>query len=82
VTILSPGDPDELARVLAEGIEGVARSRPIEGGVEVHVNGEDRLLPRVVELADRAGIPVLDLSVTEPTLETVFINLTGKELRD
>ena len=28
------------------------------------------------------GIPVLDLSVTEPTLETVFINLTGKELRD
>jgi hypothetical protein len=23
-----------------------------------------------------------DLSVAEPTLETVFINLTGKELRD
>ncbi len=82
VTVLSPGDPDELARVLAEGIEGVARSRAVEGGVEVHVKGKDRLLPKVVELADRAGIPVLDLSVTEPTLETVFINLTGKELRD
>ena len=23
-----------------------------------------------------------DLSATEPTLETVFINLTGRELRD
>jgi hypothetical protein len=25
---------------------------------------------------------VLDLSVSQPSLETVFINLTGKELRD
>jgi hypothetical protein len=24
----------------------------------------------------------VDLSISEPSLETVFINLTGKELRD
>ena len=36
----------------------------------------------VVNAAEEAGFPVLDLSVTEPTLETVFINLTGKELRE
>jgi ABC-2 type transport system ATP-binding protein len=35
-----------------------------------------------VNLADDAGIVVSDLSVSEPTLETVFISLTGKELRD
>ena len=29
-----------------------------------------------------AASPVTDLSVTEPTLETVFINLTGKDLRE
>ena len=28
------------------------------------------------------GFTVVDLSVAEPSLETVFINLTGKELRD
>jgi ABC-2 type transport system ATP-binding protein len=50
--------------------------------VELHVKGEDRLLPKVVAAAEEAGFPVLDLSLTEPTLETVFINLTGKELRD
>jgi ABC-2 type transport system ATP-binding protein len=44
--------------------------------------GKDRLLPKVVNAAEEAGFPVLDLSVAEPTLETVFINLTGKELRD
>ena len=46
------------------------------------MKGQDRLLPRVVSAAEEAGFPVLDLSVTEPTLETVFINLTGKELRE
>ena len=32
--------------------------------------------------AERHGFDVTDLSVTEPTLETVFINLTGKDLRE
>ena len=32
--------------------------------------------------AEAAGFSLADLSVTEPTLETVFIGLTGKDLRD
>jgi ABC-2 type transport system ATP-binding protein len=75
VTVTASGDLEQLAR-------GVTRTRPIEGGVELHVKGNDRLLPKVLAAAEEAGFPVIDLSVTEPTLETVFINLTGKELRD
>jgi ABC-2 type transport system ATP-binding protein len=82
VTVTASGDPDQLARVLTDGVAGVTRTRSIEGGVELHVMGKDRLLPKVVSAAEEAGFPVIDLSVTEPTLETVFINLTGKELRD
>jgi ABC-2 type transport system ATP-binding protein len=82
VTVTATGDPEALARVLTEAIDGVTRTRTIEGGVELHVMGKDRLLPQVVNAAEEAGFPVLDLSVAEPTLETVFINLTGKELRD
>jgi ABC-2 type transport system ATP-binding protein len=82
VTVTASGDRADLARILADGVEGVTHTRPIEGGVELHVKGKDRLLPRVVAAAEEAGFPVLDLSVTEPTLETVFINLTGKELRE
>ena len=44
--------------------------------------GADRLLPRVVSAAEAGGFDVVDLSVAEPTLETVFIDLTGKDLRD
>jgi ABC-2 type transport system ATP-binding protein len=82
VTVTATGDPEQLARVLAQGIDGVTRTRAVEGGVELHVMGKDRLLPTVLGVAEDAGFPVLDLSVTDPTLETVFINLTGKELRD
>ena len=82
VTVTASGDPDQLAGCWPRAIGGVTRTRPIEGGVELHVKGGDRLLPKVVGVAEGAGYPVLDLSVTEPTLETVFINLTGKELRD
>jgi ABC-2 type transport system ATP-binding protein len=82
VTVTATGDQVELGRVLTEGVPGVTRTRPIDGGVELHVKGKERLLPTVVSVAEGAGFPVLDLSVTEPTLETVFINLTGKELRD
>ena len=54
----------------------------VDGGVELHVQGGDRLVPRIVLAAERGGFDLADLSVAEPSLETVFINLTGKELRD
>ena len=38
------------------------------------------LLPRLVELAVPAGLR--DVAIHDPTLETVFIQLTGRELRD
>ena len=82
VTVKAAGDPDALASVLTAGVGGVTRTRVVDGGVELHVAGADRLLPRVVSAAEGGGFEVADLSVAQPSLETVFINLTGKELRD
>jgi ABC-2 type transport system ATP-binding protein len=48
----------------------------------MQVEGAERLVPRVVNVAEAAAIEIIDLTVAEPTLETVFINLTGKELRE
>jgi len=58
------------------------KTRLIDGGVELHVTGPERLVPRVVKRRESGGFDLVDLSVSEPSLETVFINLTGKELRD
>jgi ABC-2 type transport system ATP-binding protein len=78
----SDGDMESLAQRLTAAITEVTNSRVIEGGVELHVKEAQRLVPRVVNAAEDAGFEVADLSVAEPSLETVFIKLTGKELRD
>jgi ABC-2 type transport system ATP-binding protein len=82
VTVKAGGDPEALADTFTRLVEGVTRTRTIPGGVELHIQGSDRLVPRVVAAAESAGFSLADLSVAEPTLETVFIGLTGKDLRD
>jgi ABC-2 type transport system ATP-binding protein len=82
VTVKADADPDALAAGLSRELSEVTHTRPVEGGVELHVKGAERLVPRVVAAAEKGGFDVIDLSVSEPSLETVFISLTGKELRE
>jgi ABC-2 type transport system ATP-binding protein len=82
VTISSTGDLDALGRLLQERVEGATASRRLDNVLHLHIKGTTGVLPRVVTIAEEGGFHITDLSVTEPTLETVFINLTGKELRD
>jgi ABC-2 type transport system ATP-binding protein len=82
VTVKTTGDTGQLAELLSREVEGVTRTRLVDGGVQLHMQGGDRLVPRIVLAAERGGFDLVDLSISEPSLETVFINLTGKELRD
>jgi ABC-2 type transport system ATP-binding protein len=82
VTVKAAGDTEQLAEAFDAQLEGLTRTRLIPDGVELQVRGSGRLLPRIVEAAESAGFSLADLSVAEPTLETVFIGLTGKDLRD
>jgi len=82
VTVRASGDQEKLAATLEAGVPGIRASRLTDKGVELHVSGADRLLARVIGAAEDGGFQVADLAVAEPSLETVFISLTGKELRD
>jgi ABC-2 type transport system ATP-binding protein len=82
VTVRASGEMQSLADGLAREITEVTNTRVIDGGVELHVKEAERLVPRVVNAAESAGFDLADLSVSEPSLETVFISLTGKDLRD
>ena len=59
---------------------GVASVETTANGVRVLAKASDGLLPEIVTAANPFGLR--DLSITEPTLETVFIRLTGRDLRD
>ena len=82
VTVKAAGEGEAIAAALRAEVPGVTRTRVIDGGVELHVKGAQRIIPAVVNATESAGLRLLDLAVSEPTLENVFINLTGKELRE
>jgi ABC-2 type transport system ATP-binding protein len=83
VTVTASGDLDALGRLLTDRIAGAVSATNREGAVRLSVRGStDGVLPAVVTTAIDAGFTVSNLAIAEPTLETVFINLTGKDLRD
>jgi ABC-2 type transport system ATP-binding protein len=72
------GEPGDLLAQLA-ALPSVTRASEQDGGVRLLTTSREGLLPRIVAVA---GGRLHDLSVREPTLETVFLRLTGRELRD
>ena len=73
------GRSDALLAEL-EKIHGVATVEKTSTGLRVFARAEDGLMPAIILAAQSYGLR--DISITEPTLETVFIRLTGRELRD
>ncbi len=81
VRVKADGDLDALASHLAR-LPGASEARRIDGDVRLHLVQGHAALLRVVDAAERGGFRLTDVSVSETTLETVFIALTGKDLRE
>lgn len=64
------------------GVSGVASARGNEAGVECLVDDASHLLPQLITAVSGAGAQVTDVRVTEPSLDSVFLHITGTELRD
>jgi ABC-2 type transport system ATP-binding protein len=82
VTITADGNLETLAARLRQDVAGVDSATVRGATVQLAVRGTDRLLLRVIDSADGAGFVIRDVQVAEPNLETVFINMTGKALRE
>ena len=70
----------QSASATVSALPGVDRSEVVDGEVLVYLAEREGPLPAVVEAA--MGFGLVDMALTEPTLETVFIQLTGRALRD
>ena len=82
ISLTATGDLAALSSALLTHVPGARHVRTVEQGVELHVAGGEHPLTSVISAAEDSGAIIQDLSIAEPSLETVFINLTGKELRD
>ena len=71
VTVLVEGQPgDGLAR-----LPGTLSWTSDGGRVEVVVDDARKRLPEILRYFDERGVPVSEVAVSEPTLESVFIEL-------
>ena len=61
-------------------IEGVDQAEITAEGLRVLAANAEGLIPGLVSATAQHGLR--DLSITEPSLETVFIRLTGRDLRE
>jgi ABC-2 type transport system ATP-binding protein len=68
---------DELA-----ALPGVLRVNSGETSAVLHVRATHESLPALLDLVRRRGFVLGDLRTHRPTLEDVFVSLTGRHLRD
>jgi ABC-2 type transport system ATP-binding protein len=82
VRLVADGDLGALADLLKVELGGSASVRVVGHGILVGVSGKEGVVPAVVHIAEGHGHQVSDVSVSETSLETVFLTLTGKDLRE
>ena len=64
---------------ITQGVGGIDAT---DGKVTALVDDSNRVLPRLFEAASKANVRITSVDIQEPNLETVFLHLTGRALRD
>lgn len=75
------GALDDAAQAAAR-IVGVESASPRDGGIEVVAKDAGALLPALLSAVADAGLHVTSVGVAAPDLESAFLHITGKALRD
>jgi ABC-2 type transport system ATP-binding protein len=81
IRLVATGDLTAFAAACAR-LDGVFGADTADGEVHVLADFGRRLMPAILELADRNGVAVSSVQVVEPDLESVFLHLTGTALRE
>jgi ABC-2 type transport system ATP-binding protein len=63
-------------------LEGVTQVTATDSSACLLVDDSNRVLPQVFEVATSVDLHITSVEIQEPNLETVFLHLTGRELRD
>ncbi|MCE7791722.1 ABC transporter ATP-binding protein [Salipaludibacillus sp. CUR1] len=65
-----------------EADEAILQTIEIDKGLKLIVPKGSRLLGKIFQAAERHGAQISNITVQVPTLEDVFLHLTGRKLRD
>jgi ABC-2 type transport system ATP-binding protein len=74
--------PEQFAAELRD-LAGVLEVRAVDqAGADVYASRGGSLIPAIVTAAQAAGVELRDVTISEPSLETLFLHHTGRSLRD
>jgi len=79
IELVLDGDAVPAAEI-AETIKGVSRVEARDGVLRAHSSRGGAILPALIEAAETAGRTVTDIHLLQPSLETLFVSLTGRKL--
>jgi ABC-2 type transport system ATP-binding protein len=68
------------AAELAETIAGISRVEAQDGLLRANSDRGGQVLPALIEVAESTGRTVTDIRLLQPSLETLFVSLTGRKL--
>ena len=81
VTLTVSGDPG-LARGVLAGQHGVRDIAIDQHLLRLAVENGEEALPGLLRALDAAGLTLMSIQLARPTLDDVFLTLTGRSLRD
>lgn len=75
---------DDLPAIAAklQGFDAITRIIVEETGLNLITNDAESSLAPIINQASQAGAHIKSIEIIEPNLETVFLHLTGRALRD
>ncbi|MCL5047289.1 MAG: ATP-binding cassette domain-containing protein [Firmicutes bacterium] len=75
-------DIDKMKNNIAQYLPQIISTRSQQNTLELQISKTDNLLPKIVNASEAIGVEITNVTISDPTLETVFITLTGRELRE
>jgi len=78
------GETDITDRLVERlrSLHGVIRADSTDHTVAVITPAAEEILAPVISAANESGIKIRSVDIQEPNLESVFLHLTGRALRD
>lgn len=73
---------DELAIKVVSSINGILNVKKANDGIRIKVRNGEEKAPEILESLVKNGIKISRMSITEPTMDEVYMEFTGKRLRD
>ena len=75
-------DDTALDEAALHALDGVLAARRAGGAWTLEVSAAHETVPALLGMLARRGLTLTELRTHQPTLEDVFVSLTGRHLRD